>query len=86
MIVEDDVSSEEAHLGLIKRTVEIFRHVLPRPREGTKEKERRQDDCTLAKLLSLHRRKENILHQSCLGTHDLDCILLTQTTAETEEF
>lgn len=41
MIVEDDVSSEEAHLGLIKRTVEIFRHVLPRPREGT---QRRKED------------------------------------------
>lgn len=49
------------------------------------EQERRQDDCTLMKLLSLHRRKENILHQSCLGTYDLDCILLTQTSAETQK-
>jgi len=45
MIVEDDISSEEAHLGLIKRTVVIFRHVLPRPHEGTQS--RKEDKMTV---------------------------------------
>lgn len=71
VIVEDDASSKESYLGLIKTIVVIFRHFSLRPCKD-KEERKRQDDCTLINLTSPHGGKEDILHQSCLGTYDLD--------------